>query len=267
MKEARYLLIDPSGGIAGDMVVAALISAGADSGLMKKATLAAAEKLGSAELEIKKTGDGATQLHMKLRPLTEHLSDTEAVFHLDGLFEAFDIRENYRVFGKKILGILLDAEKEAHARHNIIIPHPVSTHHHSPGHSHHHHSGTFLHEAQDIIIDILGTVMGMQILEIEPRGMLLNPVAVGGGAIDFSHGLFTVPAPATEIILKEFDIPWEKGPIDRELCTPTGAAILAALGAQPRLKQAGSGDRNLRKGKARGSGLYDIPALEIFFPE
>jgi len=49
----------------------------------------------------------------------------------------------------------------------------------------------------------------------------------GNGIIEFSHGKFPVPAPAALEILKEYSLPWHMGPVDGELLTPTGAALLA----------------------------------------
>lgn len=263
-KGEMTLWIDPSGGIAGDMFAAALISAGADSRVMKAAMLSAAGKLGKGRLKVKKTPEGYTQIHMKLQSLKDHLGENEAGGFLNQLFNEWGITEKYLNLGNRILRILLEAEKKAHARHHIIIPPPDPAHHHPHAHTHHHHEagGTFLHEAQDIIIDIMGTVMGMQTLGIEPRAMLLNPVSVGGGTIDFSHGRFDVPAPATKIILETHGIPWTRGPIDRELCTPTGAAILAALDVGRNSSK--TRRRFLRRGRSRGTHPYDIPALEIF---
>jgi len=44
-----------------------------------------------------------------------------------------------------------------------------------------------------------------------------------------SHGRLPVPAPATRAILEEHHISYQSGPVEAELLTPTGAAILAAL--------------------------------------
>ncbi len=89
---------------------------------------------------------------------------------------------------------------------------------------------TVLHEAQDILIDIVGAAYGLQYLGISLRKVLcVMPVAVGGGKIKFSHGLLPVPAPAVAAILKNYRIPNVSGPVESELLTPTGAAILAAL--------------------------------------
>jgi len=57
------------------------------------------------------------------------------------------------------------------------------------------------------------------------------PISVGGGTVKTSHGLLSVPAPATSEIIKLSKLPIRGGPIDRELLTPTGATILGSLKA------------------------------------
>jgi uncharacterized protein (DUF111 family) len=265
------LLINPEGGLAGDMFAAALVSAGADFKIMQKAMLTAGEKLGSAQIEIKQTADGSSQLSIALNPEKHHLGGNEARTILEELFSQFHIREKYRNLGMNILEILIKAEKRAHAEYNIVIDgehsHPHS-HHQNEKHTHHHHTPgdeeTFLHEAQDIVIDIIGAVTGLQQLDIEPKAELLGPVSVGGGHIHFSHGTHSIPAPATAIMLKEYHIEWKKGPIDVELFTPTGAAILAALGFS--LNTAIDIDTLdvVAIGKSRGSKILEIPPLKLY---
>ena len=268
------LLINPEGGLAGDMFAAALVSAGADFKIMQKAMLTAGEKLGSAKIEIKQTADGSSQLFIALKPGKHHLGGNEARTILEELFNRFDIREKYRDLGMNILEILIKAEKRAHAEYNIVIDgeHSQShshhhTHHHDQHTRHHHPLGaeeTFLHEAQDIVIDIIGAVTGLQHLDIESKAELLGPVSVGGGHVHFSHGTHSIPAPATAIILKEYHIEWQKGPIDVELFTPTGAAILAALGSS--LNTAIDIDTLdvVAIGKARGTKILGIPPLKLY---
>jgi len=53
------------------------------------------------------------------------------------------------------------------------------------------------------------------------------PISSGGGTVSTSHGLLPVPAPATLEILRRFGLIWKGGPVDEEVLTPTGAAILA----------------------------------------
>lgn len=263
-------IIDPSGGIAGDMFSAALISAGADINFMKNVMRAAAGKLGTAMIETDRTIDGSTRLSIKLNSSRRHLSETEAGIYLDELYREFHIEKKYREFGLKILEILINAEKKAHRKFNIIIHE-----HKQPGVKHkagteepstpaHHLEITFLHEAQDIIVDIMGAVSGLQLLKIPPVATLEKPVSVGGGRIHFSHGSHQVPAPATRVILDDYRIPWVKGPIDKELCTPTGASILAALGSGPDTIPKENPNRPpCFSGRSRGSRIYDIPPLMV----
>ncbi len=256
------LLIEPEGGLAGDMFAAALVSAGAEFKVIQKAMLAASEKLGSAQIEIKQTADGSSQLSIALTPKKHHLGGNEARTILEELFSRLNIREKYRKLGRNILEILIKAEKRAHAEYNIVIEGE-----HSHPHNHHHPSGveeTFLHEAQDIVIDIIGAVTGLQELDIEPTAELLCPVSVGGGHVHFSHGTHSIPAPATAIILKEYHIEWKKGPIDVELFTPTGAAILAALGSSLNPSMDMDTLEVVSMGKARGTRILEIPPLKIY---
>ncbi|MEA3407620.1 MAG: tRNA (N6-threonylcarbamoyladenosine(37)-N6)-methyltransferase TrmO, partial [Chloroflexota bacterium] len=99
----------------------------------------------------------------------------------------------------------------------------------------HQHAGeeAVLHEAQDILLDVMGAAKGLEFLGASVEDVIcLTPVSVGGGEVRFSHGTLPVPAPAVTAILKGHRIPHVAGPVDAELLTPTGAALLAAL--QPR---------------------------------
>ncbi len=82
--------------------------------------------------------------------------------------------------------------------------------------------------AVDSIVDIVGSCLGFRYLEVDR--FFSAPLALGGGTVEFSHGSWPVPAPATELLIRGF--PVVTGPVDAELTTPTGAAIIAGL-AQP----------------------------------
>jgi len=87
--------------------------------------------------------------------------------------------------------------------------------------------------AVDSIIDIVGSAIGCDLLGIEQFASA--PLNVGGGKVKTEHGILPVPAPATVELLQ--NVPTYSSGIERELVTPTGAAILATLatnfGAQP----------------------------------
>ena len=74
----------------------------------------------------------------------------------------------------------------------------------------------------DAVADVLGVCLLME--KLAPEQVLASPVNVGGGTVKCAHGVLPVPAPATEILLR--DIPYYEGEIKSELCTPTGAGLL-----------------------------------------
>lgn len=247
------LLIDPKGGIAGDMFTAALISAGADYSYMHAALTKAAGKLGAVNISLNKTDDRSNQLSIELTPNDNHLEGKQARRILEEVFDELDIKEVYMDFGFQILSILLEAEKKAHSDGRFGHLH----HHDNPGET------TYLHEAQDIIIDITGAVCGLQNLNVSPYACLLSPISVGGGTVTFSHGELEVPAPATSIILKEHHIPWTEGPVQQELCTPTGSSIIAALDGWLTDKSLREFEV-IRTGQSRGGKILAVPPLKIY---
>ncbi|MEN8154077.1 MAG: nickel insertion protein [Acidobacteriota bacterium] len=252
------LIINCSGGIAGDMFTAALISAGADFESTRKNMLLIAEKLGQASINKNITADGSTQLKINLENNDFHLSGKKAEKLLKEILDTIKFEKIYEDFALRILDILINAEKKAHKEN--IFSEMNHTHHH------HHHDDAILHEAQDIVVDIIGAVSGLRDLNVIPEAVLTGPVKTGGGKVTFSHGTLDIPAPATKVILDDFKINWEKGPIDHEICTPTGAAILAAIKVDDEIP-AGYDIKSGRTGISRGSKILDIPPLKIYIPK
>jgi uncharacterized protein (TIGR00299 family) protein len=80
--------------------------------------------------------------------------------------------------------------------------------------------------AVDSIVDIVGTAAALAWLD--PIEVRCASVAMGHGTVDCAHGKLPVPAPAALEILREAGGITDDGGIARELCTPTGAAILAS---------------------------------------
>ncbi len=80
--------------------------------------------------------------------------------------------------------------------------------------------------AVDSIIDVVGAAICFNALKVDT--VHVSTVELGGGFVLCDHGKLPVPAPATVELIK--DIPVKKGGVDYEATTPTGAAILAALG-------------------------------------
>jgi uncharacterized protein (TIGR00299 family) protein len=97
--------------------------------------------------------------------------------------------------------------------------------------------------AVDAIVDIVAASAGIHALAVDK--WLCSPLNVGGGMVDCAHGRFPVPAPATADLLR--GLPTYSAHIEKELVTPTGAALIRTLsptfGPQPamRVQQIGYG--------------------------
>ena len=79
--------------------------------------------------------------------------------------------------------------------------------------------------SEDAIVDVVCAAVGAEALGIDE--LLSSPLNVGGGTVRCAHGVLPVPAPATLELLK--DVPVYSGEIQKELVTPTGAAIAKVL--------------------------------------
>jgi hypothetical protein len=105
--------------------------------------------------------------------------------------------------------------------------------------------------ATDAIVDIVGTCLGLDWLDIQE--FYFSAMPTGGGTVKAAHGKLAVPTPAVMRLWETHRVPVYSNGIDRELCTPTGTAIACTLAAgfgppPPMLLQAvglGAGSRNL----------------------
>ncbi|MBS4872021.1 MAG: nickel pincer cofactor biosynthesis protein LarC [Peptoniphilus sp. oral taxon 375] len=107
--------------------------------------------------------------------------------------------------------------------------------------------------ATDSLVDMIGAAILMDDLGLE--SFFFTKPNVGDGFVPCAHGLYPVPAPATQDILLQAGIPFQKGPVEAELVTPTGACILAYYG---RYRPSGSFQGG-RVGYGAGSRDLDIP--------
>lgn len=88
-----------------------------------------------------------------------------------------------------------------------------------------------LHElgGTDCLVDIFGALIGLDILGIEK--IYVSSINLGSGSVKTEHGMLPVPAPATAELLKGY--PVYSSEIPFELTTPTGAAIVSGINADP----------------------------------
>ncbi|MFC6872738.1 nickel pincer cofactor biosynthesis protein LarC [Halobellus marinus] len=113
---------------------------------------------------------------------------------------------------------------------------------------------TAFHEvgADDAIADVVGVALLLDDLDVER--VVTTPLSTGGGSEPMAHGEYPVPAPAVAEIAAAADWSLRGGPVEAELLTPTGAAILAHIAegveALPTLNVTATG---------YGAGGYDFP--------
>jgi uncharacterized protein (TIGR00299 family) protein len=240
----RVLYLDPFSGIAGDMLVGALLDLGLD--LAKLHHELAKLNLGGYHLSSKRVMrgalsaikfdvriDGVLQTNFDADPLApDHTPDhehghahghdhdhdhghahsgTAAAIHLTFAQIKTLILESTLAPRVKERGIAVFFRlAQAEGRMHNMPPETVTFH--EVG-------------ALDSIIDIVGACIGLELLGIDE--LWSGPVALGAGYVKCDHGLLPVPAPATLDMAQ--NMPLRASPVQKELTTPTGAAILAAL--------------------------------------
>ena len=110
--------------------------------------------------------------------------------------------------------------------------------------------------AVDAIVDIVGTCLGLDYLEIDE--IYCSPLPTGGGTVWAAHGRLPVPAPAVLKLFAMGQVPIYGNGIERELVTPTGAAIAITLakgfGPPPAMRLNTIG---------LGAGTIDLPLPNI----
>jgi len=201
MKTAYF---DCFSGISGDMTLGALVSAGVSIGALRAELTKL--KLASYELRAEKvmrSGIAATKVHVIIdqrNQVSRHLSDILNIIGGSSLSPTVK-EKSVRIFKR-----MADAEAKVHG----TIPDEV--HFHEVG-------------AVDAIVDIVGTVIGLEILGIAK--IISSALNVGSGTVHTSHGLLPIPAPATADLLR--GIPFYQSSTQFELTTPTGAAIISTL--------------------------------------
>jgi uncharacterized protein (TIGR00299 family) protein len=192
-------------GIAGDMALGALVDAGAD--LHEVRTLIARLPVGGWALTaapVLRSGISATQVGVTAEVTTV----VRTAAHITGLIEEARLPPRVRDRALATFGLLAEVEGRIHHR-------PAATvHFHEVG-------------ALDSIVDIVGTCAALEVLGIDE--IRASAVAQGTGMIRSAHGLLPNPPPAVVELLRGAETYGR--PIAHELTTPTGAALLAALGS------------------------------------
>ncbi|MCW3982083.1 MAG: nickel pincer cofactor biosynthesis protein LarC [Candidatus Bathyarchaeota archaeon] len=235
------LYFDAFNGVAGDMILGALIDLGLPLDLLEERLLALGlegyslsadtierQGLHGVNFQVHLGGTGSGQNHHHSHGAHEHhhthdsarvideQADAASDHHHHGehrhysqikkMIERSTLGENVKTNALAIFENLAKAEAKVHQSDLETV------HFHEVG-------------AVDAIVDIVGACIGFDYFQIEE--FYCSPIELGGGTVTFSHGSWPVPAPATAELVKGF--PTTIGRANAELTTPTGAAILTTL--------------------------------------
>jgi uncharacterized protein (TIGR00299 family) protein len=232
MADGRFAIIDPAAGISGDMLLGALLAAGAPLEWLRGLPA----RLGVAEVTIRvgladRCGVRATKVDVVL-PGGRQEHPSEVVPHHS--HPAPDTHHHHagphRHVGDLIAAVegapLSDWVRERAVDAFRLLGEAEGRVHGVPA------DQVALHEvgALDALIDIVGAIEGFEQLGI--RRIYNRPVAVGSGWVRAAHGILPVPAPATAILLEGIEL-GANGPVSGEAVTPTGAVLLRVLSAGP----------------------------------
>jgi pyridinium-3,5-bisthiocarboxylic acid mononucleotide nickel chelatase len=219
MPKLAYL--DCPTGIAGNMCLGALIDAGVPATyLQDQLTRLGMNQEYQLRIEsVNHQGQQATQVCVDLA--TDHAppnnNPTENKRHqhshrhlsvIEHLIQAAHLPERPTRWALEVFRTLAIAEGAVHG-----IP-PEKVHFHEVG-------------ATDAIVDIVGTCLGLDWLEIDQ--LYCSALPTGGGTVQTAHGQLSVPVPAVLKLWSQRQVPVYHNGIDRELVTPTGAAIATTL--------------------------------------
>ena len=191
------LVFDPFHGAAGDMILGALLDCGAD----RKSVLKVMKSVTAEPAITEVTRAGIRAVKVSTHAASTHRTLSDVMNRLDAA--SADVPPVALAMAKRVFTRINDAEERVHGSH---------VHFHEVG-------------ADDAIADILGACTAFYSLGVE--GAAVMPVTLGRGTATGSHGVFPVPAPATAVILSQSGLIVRQGSEMGELCTPTGAALLA----------------------------------------
>lgn len=197
------LYFDCFSGIAGDMILGALIDLGVDSAVLTKELRKL--PLAGYDIIVKKVESNhiaATDVTVRVTEDQHHRSLSDII----DLLKRSSLDDTVKRLSQNIFQNLGMAEAKIH---NVNIE---EVHFHEVG-------------AVDSIIDIVGAVIGIQRLQTDE--IYCSPLPLGHGFVSCEHGMLPLPAPATVELLK--DIPVYSVDRDQETVTPTGAAVMATL--------------------------------------
>jgi uncharacterized protein (TIGR00299 family) protein len=202
-------------GISGDMFLGALIDLGANA----KKIISAIESLETPaygyknmKITVEQTmrkGFRATFIDVTAEG-TSSKNAKELIEIVEKSANKLKLSKKAQQFASNVIRTLVGAEAKLHKK-NLADAH--------------------LHEVGmvDTPAEIVGAAVALDDLDLFNSRIYATAASVGGGLLKFSHGTVSSPAPATLEIFQSKSFPIRGGPVESELTTPTGAAILVNL--------------------------------------
>ncbi len=273
MSEGRFAILDPVAGISGDMLLGALLAAGAAEDWLRGLPA----RLGFPDVSVNvqrvdRSGVTCTKVNVRLPGGRMELPTQPHTHPDDGHHEEHHDHHvanhgPHRHLGELIAIVesapLSDWVRERAVRAFELLGEAEGRIHGVPA------ASVALHEvgAVDALVDVVAAIEGFEQLGI--CRVHNRPVAVGAGWVRAAHGVIPIPAPATAILLEGINV-GPNGPVTGEATTPTGAVLLRVLssGAPPeqwRAVQAGAWGAGGRNPAGYANALRLIiaePALE-----
>ena len=203
-------------GISGDMILSSLVSLGANKSRIIEGIHTAESFLDDSKItnidfiSVQKNGKDATQLILEIDENVHKRKATDIKHCIIESSKKIGLSESGLDFATNAINTLISAESKVHGESE---------------------SSVHFHEAAsiDTVVDILGTAIALDDLNLFSNEIICSPVAIGGGTVTFSHGKTSNPAYAILEIFKDSEIIVQGGTITDELTTPTGASILVNL--------------------------------------
>ena len=216
----RILYLDLiNSGISGDMFLASLLGLVPEEAtkildelIELKDYLPGVTKLTVELIKISKSGIQLNQLKIEIKETKNHRSAKTLKDSLNKYLNEKNFTKSAKNYANQVLDNLINAEADVH---DELI------------------ENIHLHELSsvDTLIDILGVTAALDQINGFEEGfkVFCSKIPLGGGNVKTAHGSLAVPAPATLKILEKSNLVTFGGPIDSELVTPTGAALLTSL--------------------------------------
>ena len=239
MKKKLHIHLDPIGGISGDMFISSMIDA--EPSLKNQIKIISSKIIKDVKLSIKKlTNNHIAGTKFNVDLVSKKNNHHRSYKDIKLLIKKSSIDEKIKEIAIDIFHILAKAESEVHG----VTLDKVSFHEIG---------------AWDSIIDNIISAFIINKFNTEyDITWSCSATPIGSGMINTAHGILSVPAPATALLLKNFPIV-DDG-IKGERTTPTGAAILSHLKPLPNISSANLGNIKIHK-QGIGIGSKDFKTI------